>query len=909
MSSVDVLKETTQSVLSRLEELSINSYVVPIIPSPSTSGARRIRTRGKRNKDVAVEATAVTVSSSDDPIDHRMQFLLELLRLPELDWVQHISAQAVDKGIILKQGSRRNGNKYAWNRNHAENDHTVSLLKKLNGCKAETSKPQKKRRFLNLDEAINELIEDKKYHVTLSPHKIRNEAELDKALKRFAETLELAGMGYVTEGELFVTKQGNTAFVRTDPEVVLRNQKLRRCGLNGDIVQVFVFKTTTTIAPADDDEDDDEDIKDVEELEELAKCSAIGFVIRVVKRLREITCVGQFGSTPATQRTNNLLFYPHERGIPPVQVPMSNLKPFIPKDMAPDVYFRTLSQHLFEVEVSGYNSFYHVCTGSVVADVGMKGNIKDENACILMRHGFKKRGMDRLDRLGEAYVKSQTLQRDDPGRRDLTDMCIFTIDPATARDLDDAVSCRQLPNGNYEVGIHISDVTHFVLEDSDLDSLVREAKTTSVYMVDQVYHMLPAVLCQTCSLLPGERKLAVSLFVELNPQAEVVGKEFTRSVINSCCQLAYEQAQKIIDDEDPLTAGPVTIYNEFTAGDLRTRIKMLHSLAKIMRKRRMDNGALKFDKPKYYFKLDADKNPVELLPEMSKPANHLIEEFMILANEIVGEYIYDAYPSCAILRQHSPPKLDQMAKVKTFFREQNFPDLNYRTAKEINASMDAILAESDRRGLDRVGFELVLNGLLAKPMNRAQYFCSGDSRYADRFDHFALSIPFYTHFTSPIRRYPDILVHRLLIRAINNQPEPKTWDLADINDLMADCNREKMNSRYASEDSGRLFLMYFLRAHYPEGRVMKATVCNILQRSIEVKLWETGDELNVHLEDLESIYTVTKLEEGGILVSTLKAEQGGENTPKMKNLFLNMFSTCDITVTVDKERLKATLLI
>lgn len=911
--------EKTKSVLSKLEQLTLKEVPAEVSPEGEPVGSTskpprtRVRTRKNKHKDVEdVDLPKITVLSStdsaSDPIDYSMQFVLDMVRLPQSEWFQFVKETAIRKGVFcLESGSDKDKPKYVWNNRHAANEHTATLMECVNNSTYTPAVPKrdkKKRRFLNLDETINFLITDPDLHVSLSPHKYRSEMELDRAMKQLAAKLINAGLGYEDEGELFVTKQGKTAFVRTNPEVVIRQSKLRRCALNGDIVRVFVFNDPTAAAAVLDEiaqlsgaesGDDEEELA----IEDVPKSGATGFIIRIVKQVHDRLCVGQFGGSPSS-RSKNFIFYPHERGVPPVNVSAKHLDKFVPKEKEDvDLFFQNLPQRIYEVELTTANSFYCVYNGKVVADIGLKGNIMDENSCILRRHGFKKNCIDRLEQFGETDAEEE-IGEDEKDRRDLTKMCIFTIDPATARDLDDAVSCRQLDNGNVEVGIHISDVTFYVPEDSTLDAMVRQAKTTSVYMVDQVYHMLPTDLCQTCSLLPGARKRAISVFVEMTQNAEVVSTSYTRSLINSCCQLSYEQAQKIIDDEDPLSVAPVTIYNEFSAADLRNTIKTLHGLSRIMRDRRMQNGALKFDKPKYYFRLNADNEPVELFSEMSKPANHLIEEFMILANEVVGEHIYQQYPEWAILRQHSPPKMDQMAKVRVFFKELGFPELLYRTAKDINASMEAILAEADRRQLDKKGFELVLNGLLAKPMNRAQYFCTGDSRYDDRFEHFALSIPFYTHFTSPIRRYPDILVHRLLIRAIHKLPGPTNWFLTEINDLMGECNRQKMNARYASEDSARLFLIHYLRKNFPEGREMTATVCNVLQRSIEVKLWETGDELNIaHTALVESGFLICRSDEDGV---HLKKTEGGQE------LSLKIFTTCKVLVRVEQDYLKATLL-
>lgn len=943
--AADELKEATKCVLAKLERLVLDSK-----PERAEKPSRT-RNRVRKNKqgpdevplNVAVAPVAgpsrrdSNATRAEPPIDYQMQFLLEVLRLPQASWADHFKSLCLRKGVIVKEASNKVLRpRYVWNADYEGNEHTMNLVESWNNKKGgDNGEREKKRRFLNLDETINELISDVKLHVSLSPNRIRSEAELDKAMKKVVSALEAAGLGSEDEGELFITRLGRTAFVRTDPEVVIRKRKLLRCALNGDIVRVFIFKDPNTAKGVikeifngeeeEDEVDEDDDVVAVEEdeeaAEELAKCSATGFVIRIVKQVHERSCVGAFRGNP-TSKTQNLVFFPHEMGIPPVNVTSRSLASFIPKDVDVNEFYKTLPQRLFEVELTSSNSFYNVYNGRVLADLGTKGNLLDENSCILLRHGFKIRSIDRLERLGETYVTKAAGGEDAEvnrgERQDLTQRCIFTIDPATAKDLDDAVSCRNLDNGNIEVGIHISDVTHYVIEDSDLDLLVQQAKTTSVYMVDKVYHMLPSSLCQTCSLLPGEKKRAVSVFIEMTKDAQIVNTSFTRSVINSACQMSYEQAQKVIDGESPLSVAPLTIYNGYELSDIRGTIKSLHGLAVILRERRMRNGALKFDKPKYYFRLDEKNEPIQLLSETSKPANHLIEEFMILANEVVGKYIFEQYPEWAILRQHSPPKLDQMAKVQKFFRDLEFPDLNYKTAQDINTSMELIIEESKKRGLDQEGFQLVLNSMLAKPMNRAQYFCTGDNRYVEKFEHFALSIPFYTHFTSPIRRYPDIMVHRLLIRAINGQPPPKNWRLTDVMDLMADCNRQKMNARYASEDSGRLFLIHYLRNLFPEGREMRATVNNVLLHSMEVKLWETGDELNIQFAEIEAQGYRVKRKEDGVVVLKKKAEketQGGEGkdsdaaTEESPDLELKIFSTVTVRVVVEKEHLRAASLV
>lgn len=251
-------------------------------------------------------------------------------------------------------------------------------------------------------------------------------------------------------------------------------------------------------------------------------------------------------------------------------------------------------------------------------------------------------------------------------RADLRNQCIFTIDPETARDLDDAVSVKSLSNDIYEVGVHISDASYFLKEGNELDQLVSK-KATTIYLVDHVYHMLPEELCLHCSLLPGQDKLAFSVFWEMTINGEILNTKFCRSIIKSCGKFSYEQVQNIIDDPDKhFTAEEYpNLYNNFTITDVVDTVKILQAIAVNLRQKRIDNGALKIGQTKLSFTLEPETGePMSFKRYENMAAHRLIEEFMLLANISVAEKITNAFGNISFLRCHEPPKQTMMVQLK-----------------------------------------------------------------------------------------------------------------------------------------------------------------------------------------------------------------------------------------------------
>lgn len=427
------------------------------------------------------------------------------------------------------------------------------------------------------------------------------------------------------------------------------------------------------------------------------------------------------------------------------------------------------------------------CTGIILHAIGTISDLDVQTEVILLENGLDVTpyGDDLLKDLPEIDYK---LSEDDlKNREDWRDKCIFTIDPATAVDLDDAVSCTKLENGNYEIGVHIADVTHFLKEFSPLDDRVSKRATT-IYLANTVYHMLPKSLCQLCSLLPGQDKLGFSVIWEITPDAKIKSHRFTKSVMNSCCQMSYQDAQKMIEeptlenwtDLDEMEK-KLNIKNEYKISDLSTIVNDLFNISKKLRNSRFEDGALRIDQPKLYVVLDKiTKLPVDYLLEERQESNSLIEEFMLLANMTVATHLYKEFPKTAFLRHHNPPKEINLTRSLQSLRNFGI-HLNTNSAGELQASMEKYrpVIENNKEPSDEEFIGncrmMVITSLCAQSMMRANYICAGNTEEKEQLRHYALNVPLYTHFTSPIRRYADCIVHRLLVATLTGDPLPDDW--------------------------------------------------------------------------------------------------------------------------------------
>ncbi|MFD2597499.1 ribonuclease R [Sphingobacterium corticis] len=375
--------------------------------------------------------------------------------------------------------------------------------------------------------------------------------------------------------------------------------------------------------------------------------------------------------------------------------------------------------------------------GKVKNILGKKGENNTEMNAILADFGFPLSFPQNVE--DESNNISSEITKDEiTKRRDFRSKITFTIDPADAKDFDDAISFERLENGNYEIGVHIADVSHYVIPDSALDKEAFD-RGTSVYLVDRVIPMLPERLSNNlCSLRPNEDKLCFSAVFELNDQAQIQSEWFGRTVIHSDRRFTYEEAQEVIENK---------------AGDFSEEILKLNELAYILREKKFKSGAISFESEEVKFHLDEDGKPTGVYTKVRKDAHKLIEDFMLLANRRVAEYIgkqgKGKNKPTFVYRFHDVPKPDALASFSQFASRFGHK-MNTRTDKETAKSLNALMTKIEGQKEQNI-----LTSLAVRSMAKAIYTTKHTSHYGLAFDY-------YTHFTSPIRRYPDVMVHRLL---------------------------------------------------------------------------------------------------------------------------------------------------
>ena len=399
-------------------------------------------------------------------------------------------------------------------------------------------------------------------------------------------------------------------------------------------------------------------------------------------------------------------------------------------------------------------------SGHVVDILGMPGENDTEMHAILAEFGLPYRFEKEVENAAD-QISDQITDRDRAGRRDFRDVLTFTIDPTDAKDFDDALSFRKLENGNVEVGVHIADVTWYVKPGTPVDAEA-QSRGTSVYLVDRTVPMLPEKLSnKLCSLRPHEEKLTFSAVFELTPQAKVINPWFGRTVIRSDYRFDYELAQSIIE------AGGEAMTRDFGEGtecglvpaEVKEAVLVLNGLAARLRKKRFAAGAVNFDRPEMKVDVDENGKPVGVHQKFSKEANWLIEEFMLLANRSVAEFVATGgkmggkalkTARTFVYRVHDEPNLEKLGGLREFAGNLGYKMGPIDNGKDIALSLNGLMSQvKDKPELGAIQI------LALRSMAKACYS-------TDNIGHYGLAFRFYTHFTSPIRRYPDMMVHRLL---------------------------------------------------------------------------------------------------------------------------------------------------
>ena len=456
--------------------------------------------------------------------------------------------------------------------------------------------------------------------------------------------------------------------------------------------------------------------------------------------------------------------------------------------------------------------------------------------------GFSDEVLNEVKQLPNQSISQNEVMR----RRDMRDVLTFTIDPDEAKDFDDALSFQILDTGNYQVGIHIADVTHYVQEQTALDDEAYQ-RGTSVYLVDRVIPMLPERLSnELCSLRPDEDKLCMSVIVEMDQQAKVIRHKICRTVIRSNYRLTYRQAQEMLENSLQL---------KVDSGQLREALQVLNGLAKQLRANRFRQGAINFETPEVHFRLDEHNEPVEIFFHNSLDTNHLIEEFMLLANRIVataigkvkgengkvkadnGEVKKSEEAKPMVYRVHDNPDPEKIGKLSTFIKRFG---LNLKvssnsktTHKHINALLD------DCQGMP---CQTLVETLTIRSMAKAVYS-------TDNIGHYGLAFPYYTHFTSPIRRYPDMMVHRLVSRYLLQSKAKCRADKEELEQACVHCSECELAAQMAERDSIKEMHARWMSSHL--GEEFDAIISGVTEFGLFVQLTDTMTEGLVPIRTIE----------------------------------------------------------
>jgi ribonuclease R len=438
--------------------------------------------------------------------------------------------------------------------------------------------------------------------------------------------------------------------------------------------------------------------------------------------------------------------------------------------------------------------------GSVVQVLGKPGEHDTEIHAILAEYGLPYDFPPEVEAYAEQLDTS--IQPDEIARRrDMRDVLTFTIDPKDAKDFDDALSFRKLENGNYEIGIHIADVSHYVAEGTILDAEAYN-RATSVYLVDRVVPMLPEVLSNfACSLRPHEEKYTFSAVFEMTENAQVVNQWFGRTVIYSDQRFAYEEAQHIIETKGGTIPEEVSLSGEIYNVDehIREAVVKLDELAKMLRKNRMKNGAISFDKVEVKFKLDENDEPIGVYFKEAKDSNHLIEEFMLLANRKVAEFV-GKQKKTFIYRIHDEPDEDKLFNLQAVISKFGY-SLNLKSRKDISTSLNSLLTNVQGKKEQNL-----VDTLAIRSMSKAKYS-------TENIGHYGLAFDYYSHFTSPIRRYPDVMVHRLLQQYLDGG---KSADAAAYEEKCAHSTSMEILATSAERDSVKYMQVKYMQDHNDE---------------------------------------------------------------------------------------------
>ncbi|XP_039289290.1 exosome complex exonuclease RRP44 [Nilaparvata lugens] len=609
----------------------------------------------------------------------------------------------------------------------------------------------------------------------------RSPVEIQNGLK----TGKLYQGAFLASRENFLEGQVNVENLEK-PVLIQGRESLNRA-VDGDTVAIELLPESEWSAPSElileDVEPEAGDVLEEEEERELREAKKkqvekqpTGKVVGIIRRKWRQYC-GILQENPVKGSVRHM-FVPAERKIPRIRIETRQAEKLLHQRV------------IVSIDSWPRNSRYPV--GHFVKALGKIGDKETENEVLLLEHdvphgNFSEAVLSFLPKLPWVITPEDLAKR-----RDLRHLDVCSVDPPGCTDIDDALHCRLLDNGNYEVGVHIADVSHFIRPGNALD---KEAalRATTVYLVDKRIDMVPDLLSSNlCSLREKVDRFAFSCIWEITKDARIVKTDFCKSIIFSRGAFTYKEAQMRIDDTSQ-------------QNDIAKSLRGLNSLAKILKKRRLDNGALVLASPEIRFNVDSETHdPIDVKVKEILETNSMVEEFMLLANISVAEKIFQEFPECAMLRRHPEPAPNMFEPLIKAGRHLGF-DIKTSSGKELAASLDTARMPSNPY------FNTMLRILATRCMMQAVYFCSG-MLTKQEYAHYGLATPIYTHFTSPIRRYADIMVHRLLASCIGaDTTYPELLDRRQNHSLCHNLNYRNRMAQYAGRASVALYTHIFFR--------------------------------------------------------------------------------------------------
>ncbi|XP_012269707.2 exosome complex exonuclease RRP44 [Athalia rosae] len=596
--------------------------------------------------------------------------------------------------------------------------------------------------------------------------------------------------GRLLQGSFLASREnvleGSVNVEGRDKFILLQGRTALNRAVDGDIVALELLPEDQWSAPSDlviqDEEEDPGDLlEDEEELKAAKPRKAVertptGVVVGIIRRKWRQYC----GILQPSALKGNVrhMFVPAERKIPRVRIETRQAE--------------TLSKQRIIVAIDSWprNSRYPL--GHFVRALGNVGDKETENEVLLLEHDvphnrFSDAVLSFLPKLPWVITDADVAQR-----VDLRHIDVCSVDPPGCTDIDDALHCRKLDNGNLEIGVHIADVSHFIRPGTALDNEAA-LRGTTVYLVDKRIDMVPELLSSNlCSLRGNEERFAFSCIWEMDEHANIINTKFHKSIIRSRQAMTYEEAQLKIDDETQQDA-------------IAQSLRGLNRIAKILKAKRFENGALVLASPEIRFEVDSETHdPIDVQAKKMRDTNSMVEEFMLLANTSVAKKIVQEFPECSMLRRHPEPPQPNFDPLVKAGKNRGFT-INTSSGKELAASLNEAYTDENPY------FNTMLRILATRCMMQAVYFTSGMLQPEEYF-HYGLACPIYTHFTSPIRRYADIMVHRLLAVCIGaDATYPALLDKKKNHELCYNLNYRNRMAQYAGRASVALNTHLFFR--------------------------------------------------------------------------------------------------